>query len=110
MKNMIEGSRTVTTVPEYQDVNFDQLNKIIDDFILAHPTYIEHTVHLRSTIDSYEHYPSNVDVDVDFLRPMPKKELKEQEKRNKVEALAKEKGITPYEASMLINLQERGKV
>ena len=61
-----------------------------------------------SHTEAYEDYSSNPSVTACGYRKLNRAEVGEQKKQDYTEAKAKELGITFYEASMLIQLQEKG--
>jgi hypothetical protein len=68
-------------------------------------------VQFRSTLEPYEDCSCGpVEVQVRGNRPFDRRELLELKKQEAIEALARELGITVYEASVLKNLKERGKI
>ena len=54
--------------------------------------------------------PPEVIVDIFYNEPMTASELKRIERTARVEKFAEEKGISPYEAGIVLSLQERGKL
>lgn len=65
----------------------------------------------NSTMEPYENCCLGpVQVTICGYRKLNTKERVEEERQDKIHALAKEKGITFYEASTLLSLQERGKL
>jgi hypothetical protein len=65
---------------------------------------------VESTTEPYEPYPGDAQIVVYGTRPMNEEELRYEKQRKELDAFAKQKGITPYEAEILLSLQSRGKV
>ena len=66
-------------------------------------------IYIEAEPDPYEDSYS-VSVKYAYQIPLSPSELKQEEKQKEVEAFAKEKGIGFYEASVILNLKERGKL
>jgi hypothetical protein len=68
-------------------------------------------VQFRSTLEPYEDCSCGpVEVQIRGNRPYDRREVLELKKQEAIEALAKELGVTFYEASVIKNLKERGKI
>lgn len=67
-------------------------------------------VKIESSIEPYEDSPGPVEVSIWGFREETKEEKEEQKREEKISGLAKSLGIAPYEATILLNLQERGKI
>lgn len=65
---------------------------------------------LESTLEPYEDWPGDVLLTVYGDRPKTQEEIEEEEKYEKLLKFAKEKGITPYEAGILLKLKEQGRI
>lgn len=64
----------------------------------------------ESTIDAYDPYPGPVEIKIMGDRALTQAEEDAQAYQKKVEALAKELGVTFYEASVVNRLKEEGKI
>ena len=66
-------------------------------------------IYIEAEPDSYE---DSYSVSVKYYHqiPLSPSELEQEEKQKEVESFAKEKNISFYEASVILNLKERGKL
>lgn len=98
---------------EYEEHSIEEL---LEDFKVMIKTaegqgYTDCKIVFRSTLEPYEdNMPGPVEVCVSGMRDKTEEELNEEKRREEVQAFATEKGITYYEANILMDLQKRGKV
>lgn len=62
----------------------------------------------ESNMEPYEDFLGSPTASVWGYRKLNQKELKDVEEQKHIDEVAKEKGITPYEAGHLINLRRKG--
>lgn len=68
-------------------------------------------VQFRSTLEPYEDCTCGpVEVQVRGYRPLNPRELEQEKEQKAIETLAKELGVTFYEANLINNLRSRGKI
>lgn len=65
---------------------------------------------VESTMEPYESYLGNPVMYVCGYRKLNEEELKAQKREQKINYMAAQKGITVYEARILMSLRERGKL
>ena len=110
MKNMREDKTNPIYLSKYSQYTKEQFIAIIDDLFdkaehLTNPKLV-----FESTMEPYEDYPGDVEVYVQGMRPATEQEIEEDQKQAKIQALAKELGVTFYEAATILNLKQRGKI
>ena len=110
MKNMREGQTSSIYLSKYSQHTKEQFIAIIDDLFdkaehLTNPKLV-----FESTMEPYEDYPGDVEVYVQGMRHATEQEIEEYRKQAEIQALAKELGVTFYEAATILNLKQRGKI
>lgn len=70
--------------------------------------YTDCKVQINSSIEPYEDLPGSPLVQIVGFRPKTLREFEEEENEKRVKELAKEKGITPYEARQYLALKKKG--
>jgi len=83
----------------------DEINKNIKDAGVGHPNV---TIEFRSTFESYEDYLGSPILVIMGDRELNKEELAAELYEETIEKLAKDLGITFYEANTLMQLKNRG--
>ena len=110
MKNMREDKTESTYLSKYSGYTKEQFIDVIDDLFSKAEYLTNPKLVFESTIEPYETYPGDVEVYVCGMRPPTGKEIKEDQEQAKIQELAKELGVTFYEASTILNLKKRGKI
>lgn len=97
---------------QYEEYSPEQVKEVLDDLIKrGQDEGLEGCfLKFQSNMEPYEDYTGPPSVCVAGYRRLNAHEISEIERQDNISALAKEKGITFYEANVLFQLQERGKV
>lgn len=97
---------------EYEEYKPEEIKELCDSLIKKAESEGLTNCYLRfeSTREPYEDYLGPVSITPCGYREFNYKEKKELEKQKEIESLAKELGITFYEATTIKNLKERGKI
>ena len=110
MKNMREDKTESTYLSKSSGYTKEQFIDIIDNLFSKAEHLTNPKIVFESTVEPYEDYPGDVEVYVWGMRPLTEKEIKEDQKQAKIQELAKELGVTFYEASTILDLKKRGKI
>ena len=110
MKNMREDRTDCIYLNKYSEYAKEDIVAIIDDLFEKAKYLHNPKLVFESTMDPYEDYPGDVEVYVQGMRPATEQEIEEDRKQAEIQALAKELGVTFYEAATILNLKQRGKI
>ena len=110
MKNMREGQTSSIYLSKHSQYTKEQFIAIIDDLFEKAKYLHNPKLVFESTMEPYEDYPGDVEVYVQGMRPATEKEIEEDREQEKIQGLAKELGVTFYEAATILNLKQRGKI
>ena len=106
MKNMREDRTGFIYLNKYEEYTKEDIVAIIDDLFMKAGHLTNPKLVFESTIEPYEDYPGDVEVYVQGMRPATKQEIEEDQEQEELYKLAKEMGITVYEARTIQDLKE----
>ena len=110
MKNMREDKTNTIHLNGYTGYSQEEFISIVKDLFynaghLTNPKLI-----FESTLDPYEDYPGPVEVYVKGLRHVTEAEIRGEEEEKELRKLAREMGVSVYEARIFQDLKQRGKI
>ena len=110
MKNMREDKTNVIRLNGYTGYSQEEFISIIDELFynaghLTNPKLI-----FESTMQPYMDFPGPVEVCVKGLRHVTEAEIKAEEEEKELRRLAREMGVSVYEARIFQDLKQRGKI
>ena len=110
MKNTRECKTEPVCLNRYSEYTKEDIVAIIDDLFSKASHLTNPKLVFESTMEPYEDYPGDVEVYVQGMRPTTEQEIEEDRKQAEIQALAKELGVTFYEAKTIQDLKQRGKI
>ena len=110
MKNMRKGQTPSIYLSKHSQYTKEQFIAIIDDLFDKAEHLINPKLVFESTIEPYEDYPGDVEVYVGGMRPATEAEIKAEEEEKELRKLAREMGVSVYEARVFQDLKQRGKI
>lgn len=110
MKNMREDKTNPVYLNKYSEYTKEDIIAIIDDLFEKAKHLSNTKLVFESTMEPYEDYPGDVEVYVQGVRPATEEEIKADRKQEELHDLAKEMGVTIYEARVFQDLKKRGKI
>ena len=110
MKNMREDKTDCIYLNKYSEYTKEDIVAIIDDLFEKAKYLHNPKLVFESTMEPYEDYPGDVEVYVQGMRPATEKEIKSDRDYAETVRLSVEMGVTFYEAKLIQDLKQRGKI
>ena len=110
MKNMREDKTNSIYLNGYTGYSQEEFISIIRDLFLNAGHLTNPKLIFESTMEPYEDYPGPVEVYVEGFRPVTEAEIKADEEEKELFKLAREMGVSVYEARVFQDLKQRGKI
>ena len=110
MKNMREDRTNAIRLNGYTGYSREEFISLIDDLFLNAGHLTSPKLIFESTMQPYMDFPGPVEVYVKGFRPVTEVEIKAEEEEKELRKLAKEMGVSVYEARIFQDLKQRGKI
>ena len=110
MKNMREDKTKAIRLNGYTGYSQEEFISIIRELFYNAGHLTSPKLIFESTMAPYEDYPGPVEVYVKGLRHVTEAEIKADEEEKELRKLAKEMGVSVYEARIFQDLKQRGKI
>lgn len=88
----------------------DGIITVIDDLFSKASHLTNPKLVFESTIEPYENFPGDVEVYVEGMRPATEEELEKECKEEEIHKFAESLGVSFYEARLVLDLKNRGKI
>ena len=110
MKNMREDKTNAIRLNGYTGYSREEFISIVDEMFYNAGHLTSPKLIFESTLEPYEDYPGPVEVYVKGFRHVTEAEIKADEEEKELRRLAREMGVSVYEARIFQDLKQRGKI